>query len=144
MMRVIRKNAWPFTAILVLVAIALAVGAYILDEQRLRFPLAEPKPFRINVEIDNAQAVTPGQGQTAQVAGVRIGDIAQVSLRDGRALVGLDIEPRYADLIHRDARAQLRPRTGGPSLPGKICTYMSFSPVRGRSCARASRWMRSA
>jgi phospholipid/cholesterol/gamma-HCH transport system substrate-binding protein len=130
MMRVIRKNAWPFTAILVLIAVALVVGAYILDEQRLRFPLTDPKPFRINVEIDNAQAVTPGQGQTAQVAGVRIGDIAEVTLRDGRALVGLDIEPRYADLIRRDASAQLRPRTGLKDMYVQIFPGKDGAPVR--------------
>ena len=31
--------------------------------------------------------------------------------------------------------------TGVRSLPGKTCTYMSFSPVRGRSAAFASRRM---
>jgi phospholipid/cholesterol/gamma-HCH transport system substrate-binding protein len=127
--RVIRKNLGPFAAILVLVALAAIVGAYVLDEQRLRFPLAEPKPFRVNVELDNAQAVTPGQGQTAQVAGVRIGDIATVELRDGRAIVGLDIEPRYRDLIHRDARAQLRPRTGLKDMYVQIFPGKDGPPV---------------
>ena len=130
MTRVIRKNLVPFAAILVLIVIALLVGAYILDEQRLRFPLADPKPFRINVEIDNAQAVTPGQGQTAQVAGVRIGDIAEVKLRDGRALIGLDIEPRYADLIRRDASALLRPRTGLKDMYVQIFPGKDGPPVR--------------
>ncbi|HEV7808198.1 MAG TPA: MlaD family protein [Solirubrobacteraceae bacterium] len=130
MTRVIRKNLGPFGAILMLIVIAVLVGTYILDEQRLRFPFAEPKPFRINVELDNAQAVTPGQGQTAQVAGVRIGDIAQVSLRGGRALVGLDIEPRYADLIHRDAHAQLRPRTGLKDMYVQIFPGRDGPPVR--------------
>src|SRR5436190_3461877 len=129
MTRVIRKNLVPFAAILVLIALAAVVGAYILDEQRLRFPLAEPKPFRVNVELDNAQAVTPGQGQTAQVAGVRIGDIATVKLRDGRAIVGLDIEPRYRDLIHRDARAQLRPRTGLKDMYVQIIPGHDGPPV---------------
>ena len=112
MKRVIRKNLGPFRAIVGLIFIAVVVGGYILNEQRLRFPLVEDQPMRINVELDNAQAVTPGQGQTAQVAGVEIGDIAEVKLREGRALVGLDIKPQYEDLIHRDARALLRPRTG--------------------------------
>jgi phospholipid/cholesterol/gamma-HCH transport system substrate-binding protein len=130
MSRVIRKNLRPFGAILVLVAIAALVGTYVLDQQRLRFPFVEPKPFRINVELDNAQAVTPGQGQTAQVAGVRIGDIADVELRDGRALVGLDIEPRYRDLIHRDAHAQLRPRTGLKDMYVQIFPGKDGPPVR--------------
>ncbi len=129
MTRVIRKNLAPFAAILVLVALAAVVGTYVLNEQRLRFPLAEPKPFRINVELDNAQAVTPGQGQTAQVAGVRIGDIASVKLRDGRAIVGLDIEPKYSDLIRRDARAQLRPRTGLKDMYVQIFPGKDGDPV---------------
>jgi phospholipid/cholesterol/gamma-HCH transport system substrate-binding protein len=130
MTRTIRKNLGPFTAILLLIALAAAVGAYILNEERFRFPLAEDKPFRINVEFDNAQAVTPGQGQTAQVAGVRIGDIAEVSLRDGRAIVGLDIEPRYADLIRRDARAQLRPRTGLKDMYVQVFPGREGPPVK--------------
>ena len=112
MSRVIRKNLWPFTAILVLIAIAFLVGGYILENQRFRLPLAEEKPMRIHVELETAQAVTPGQGQTVQVAGVEIGDIGDVKLRDGRALVALDIKKEYETLIRRDATAALRPRTG--------------------------------
>jgi phospholipid/cholesterol/gamma-HCH transport system substrate-binding protein len=125
MTRVIRKNLRPFLAIIGLFAIAAAVGGYILNEQRFRFPLFEAKPMRINVELDNAQAVTPGQGQTAQVAGVNIGDIGEVELKDGRAIVGLDIKPGYEDLIRRDARALLRPRTGLKDM------YVQLFPGRG-------------
>src|SRR5690606_38624393 len=86
MMRVIRKNLRPALAILGLAAIAAAVAFYVLDNQRLRFPW-DPAPTRMYVEFDNAQAVTPGQGQTVQVAGVEIGDIAAVELEEGRAIV---------------------------------------------------------
>ena len=130
MKRVIRKNLGPFGAIVGLVVIAVVVGGYILHEQRLRFPLIEAKPMRLNVELDNAQAVTPGQGQTAQVAGVQIGDIAEVSLKDGRALVGLDIKPQYADLIHRDATAMLRPRTGLKDMYVQIFPGKDGPPVK--------------
>lgn len=130
MKRVIRKNLGPSLAILGLVAIAVVVGGYILHEQRLRFPLVEDKPMRINVELDTAQAVTPGQGQTAQVAGVQIGDIAEVKLDGGRALVGLDIKPQYADLIHRDARAVLRPRTGLKDMYVQIFPGEDGPPVK--------------
>jgi len=129
MSRVIRKNLGPLAAIIVLVAIAVVVGGYILNEQRLRFPLVEDKAMRINVELDTAQAVTPGQGQTAQVAGVKIGDIGEVELRDGHAIVGLDIEPQYKDLIHRDARAALRPRTGLKDMYVQIFPGKEGRPV---------------
>lgn len=130
MTRVIRKNLGPFIAIIALVVIAIVVGGYILHNQRLRFPLVEESTMRINVELDNAQAVTPGQGQTAQVAGVQIGDIGQVSLKDGRAIVGLDIKPQFKDLIHRDATAELRPRTGLKDMYVQIQPGKEGPPVK--------------
>jgi len=128
--RVIRQNLWPFLAILVLVVIAFVVGGYILENQRFRFPLAEDKPMRIHVELDTAQAVTPGQGQTVQVAGVEIGDIGDVKLKDGRALVGLDIKQEYATLIRRDAKAALRPRTGLKDMYVQVFPGKDRVPVK--------------
>jgi phospholipid/cholesterol/gamma-HCH transport system substrate-binding protein len=130
MKRVIQKNLGPFVAIIGLVAIAVVVGGYILSQQRFRFPLIQDKPVRINVALDTAQAVTPGQGQTAQVAGVKIGDIAEVKLDGGRAIVGLDIQPKYADLIHRDAKATLRPRTGLKDMYVQIFPGKDGPPVK--------------
>ena len=112
MLHTLRKQLGNVAAILGLMVLSLAIGLYIAQQQRLRIPFVDPKPMRIYVELDNAQAVTPGQGQSAQVAGVQIGLVGDVKLKDGRALVGLDIEPEYDDLIRTDARAQLRPRTG--------------------------------
>ena len=89
MSRTIRKNLLPFSAILVLIAIAAIVGGYILDKQRFRFPLVEDTPMLLHVELDTAQAVTPGQGQTVQVAVVHIGDI-------GQELNAIDIEKLLA------------------------------------------------
>ncbi|HEV2769525.1 MAG TPA: MlaD family protein [Solirubrobacteraceae bacterium] len=112
MVRTIRKNAKPFAAIVALIVIALAVAVYILQEQRLRIPFIDPEPFRVNVELSDAGSVTPGQGQTAQISGVQIGDIAEVELVDGRAIVGMDIKPEFRDMVTEGSRAMLRPRTG--------------------------------
>jgi phospholipid/cholesterol/gamma-HCH transport system substrate-binding protein len=128
--RIIRQNLGPFSAILVLILIAVVVGGYILDNQRFRFPLAEDTPMRINVELETAQAVTPGQGQTVQVSGVEIGDIGDVKLKDGRAVVGLDIKQEYATLIRRDATAQLRPRTGLKDMYVQIFPGKDRAPVK--------------
>ncbi len=111
MKRVIREHIWQFVSIVGLVAIAAAVGIYILDNQRLRFPW-EDDPIRVRAAFSTAQAVTPGQGQTVRVAGVRIGDVAEVELDEGRAIIGLDIDREYEGLVRRDATALLRPRTG--------------------------------
>lgn len=112
-MTAIRKNAVPFFTLLGLIAVALAVGAYILAQQGARFPLLSEQPVRMHAELDTVQGVTPGQGQTVQVAGVQIGKIANVRLVDGHARMDLDIKKRYADdgLIRANAHALLRPRT---------------------------------
>jgi phospholipid/cholesterol/gamma-HCH transport system substrate-binding protein len=67
--------------------------------------------YTINAELQTAQAVTPGQGQTVNVAGVEVGEIASVKLKDGRAVIGLKIEPKYAR-VYRDATILMRPKTG--------------------------------
>jgi phospholipid/cholesterol/gamma-HCH transport system substrate-binding protein len=108
----IRKHLGDFLAIVALFVASLGVAAYILSNERLRFPLVEEKAFPLKVELPNAQAVTPGQGQTIRVAGVEVGQIGKVELEDGKALVNLDIEPKYKGLIRRDASALLRSKTG--------------------------------
>ena len=62
----------------------------------------------LKVELPDAQAVQPGQGQTVRVAGVEIGQIGKVELEDGKAVVELQLEPKYEGLIKDDATALLR------------------------------------
>jgi phospholipid/cholesterol/gamma-HCH transport system substrate-binding protein len=112
MKRAIREHAKDFTAILALMAVALGVSYVILQNQRLRIPILEEKPFVVHGEFSTGQAVTPGQGQTVRLAGVRLGDIAKVRLRGGRAIITMELDRRYAGLVKRDWTALLRPKTG--------------------------------
>jgi phospholipid/cholesterol/gamma-HCH transport system substrate-binding protein len=109
--RAIRKHLRDFAAIIALGAVAAGVGGYVLAHQRLRLPW-EAAPFRIDAEFATAQAVTPGQGQTVRVSGVRVGDITKVDLKNGRAVVTMDLDPQFKGLVHTDATALLRPKTG--------------------------------
>jgi phospholipid/cholesterol/gamma-HCH transport system substrate-binding protein len=108
----IRKHLGDFLAVIALFILALGTAAYILSNERLRFPFVEKKPLELKVQLPNAQAVTPGQGQTVRVAGVEVGEIGQVNLEDGKAVVDLEIDPKYKHLIRRDATALLRSKTG--------------------------------
>ncbi len=112
MKRAIKTHLRDFAAILGMVAIAVGVGGYILANQRLRFPLVEEQPFKVWVEVENARGVTPGQGQTVRVAGMRVGDVGEVKLKDGKALIRMDLDREYDDLVRQDATVLLRPRTG--------------------------------
>jgi phospholipid/cholesterol/gamma-HCH transport system substrate-binding protein len=110
--RAIKTHISDFAAIIVLLVLSIAVAGYILSHERLRFPFIESSPFTMNAEFSTAQAVTPGQGQTVRVSGVQIGEISSVSLKNGIAIVQMAIDQKYKHMIHRDAYALLRPRTG--------------------------------
>jgi len=107
----IRKHLRDFIAVAALMAIGLTVGYVLVQEQRLRIPILEEKPFQLKAEFETAQAVTPGQGQTVEVAGVKIGDITKVELEEGKAVVTMDVERKFLP-IYRNATAIIRPRTG--------------------------------
>jgi phospholipid/cholesterol/gamma-HCH transport system substrate-binding protein len=108
----IRKHLADFLAIVALFILAIATSAYILSQERLRFPLVQKKAFTVKAELPDAQAVTPGQGQTVRVSGVEIGQIGKVDLAEGHANVELQLEPKYKGLIREDATALLRTKTG--------------------------------
>lgn len=122
----IRKHLVDFLALVGIAIVGLAIGAYILGQQNLRFPLVQDSPKRVEIELANAQAVQPGQGQTVRVAGVEVGRIADVKVEDGVAVVGLDIEREYQDLIRRDATALLRPKTALKDM------FLELNPGTGR------------
>ena len=107
----IRKHLRDFIAVAALLVVGLAVTYYILQEQRLRIPILEEKPFELKAEFETAQAVVPGQGQTIRVAGVRVGDVADVEIEDGVGLVTFAIDREFLP-IYKDATVLMRPNTG--------------------------------
>ncbi len=122
----IRKHWVDFLAIAGLAILGVAIAVYILTQQNLRFPLVQESPKQVEIELANAQAVQPGQGQTVRVAGVEIGRIADVKLEEGVAVVTLDIEKDYENLIRRDATALLRPKTALKDM------FLEVNPGTGR------------
>jgi phospholipid/cholesterol/gamma-HCH transport system substrate-binding protein len=131
MRRAIAKHAGHVAAIVGLAAIAVVVAGYVLAHQRLRFPW-EGRPFRLQAAFSTAQAVTPGQGQTVRVSGVRVGDISGVKLKDGHAVVTMDLDPQYKDLVHTDATALLRPKTGLKDMFIELDPGTSRAPLAKR------------
>jgi phospholipid/cholesterol/gamma-HCH transport system substrate-binding protein len=112
--RAISKNLKEFVAIIALALIAAFVGGYILTKQRLTLPGWVPgvgtEFTEYKAAMSTAQAVTPGQGQTVQIAGVDVGELTKVDLVDGRAIVSMKVDPDHP--FYRDASAMLRPKTG--------------------------------
>jgi phospholipid/cholesterol/gamma-HCH transport system substrate-binding protein len=113
--RQIRKYLRDFLAIIFMMIVAAGVGGYILSNQRFYLPAWVPVVgtdfYKVKAELGTAQAVVPGQGQSVNIAGVKIGDIGSVKLEDGRAVVDMNIRRKYAP-IYKDASILLRPKTG--------------------------------
>ncbi|HWH92595.1 MAG TPA: MlaD family protein [Baekduia sp.] len=111
----IRKYRWDFLAVVVIFVVALGVGTFILGHQRFYLPKWVPLVgtdfVAYKAEFATAQSVTPGQGQSVNIAGVPVGELSKVELKDGRAVITMKIRRKYAH-VYKDATALLRPKTG--------------------------------
>jgi phospholipid/cholesterol/gamma-HCH transport system substrate-binding protein len=99
--------------VLAIAGIVMMLGIFVNQKASLPswLPLVGEEFEHISAEFSTAQAVTPGQGQAVDVAGIQIGKVTSVDLENGHAVVGMDIEPKYMKLIHPDASFLLRPKT---------------------------------
>jgi phospholipid/cholesterol/gamma-HCH transport system substrate-binding protein len=102
-------------AIVLLTLVGVVMTLWIFTQQKATLPSWAPfvgEDFaHVTGEFTAASAVTPGQGQAVDIAGVQIGKVSAVDLEEGHAVVGMDIEPQYMELIHPDATLLLRPKT---------------------------------
>ena len=116
MKRAIREHLRDFIAIAALLVLGLLTTVLVLSQQQAPYPSWIPflgdDRFELKAELSTAQAVIPGQGQTVNIAGVNAGDISDVELENGHAVVTMLVEQKYAPLLRSDATVLLRPRTG--------------------------------
>ena len=114
-MRAIRQHGRWVAVILLNVVLAAGVAYYVLGKQRVAFPDWLPggeERVSYTAVFSTGQSLTPGQGQTVTIAGIDVGDITSVEVRDGRATVGFRLRGKYGRMVRRDASALLRPKTG--------------------------------
>src|SRR3954466_12687981 len=127
----IQKHLRDFIALFFMAIVALAVTGYLLPQER--FPLPNWVPvvgsdfYKLNVELQTAQAVVPGQGQTINIARVKVGDVQSVHtnnhavrkggrvqsvhLKNGVAIVSVNMDRKYSP-VYKNAHVLLRPKTG--------------------------------
>jgi phospholipid/cholesterol/gamma-HCH transport system substrate-binding protein len=106
--RAIKNHRTDVGAIVVLVVLAALVTGYILEHQPA-FDFGQSF-YKVNAAFSEASAVTQGQGQAVTIAGVQVGQIGGIHLKNGQAIVQMDIDKKYAP-IYRNATVLLRPRT---------------------------------
>ena len=100
--------------VLAIAGVVMTLGIFTQQKASLPswLPVVGEEFDHVTAEFATAQAVTPGQGQSVDIAGIQIGKVTSVDLEDGHAVVGMDITPKYMDLLHPDASFLLRPKTG--------------------------------
>lgn len=100
--------------VLALAGIVMMLGIFTQQKAALPswLPVVGEEFDHITAEFSTAKAVTPGQGQSVDIASIEIGKVSSVNLEDGHAVVGMEIQPKYMQLIHPNASFLLRPKTG--------------------------------
>lgn len=109
MLKGVRDNGKWLGVIAFLVVTATLAGGYILTQQRLANPFAAK--YTVNAAFSTATGLNPGLGQPVNVAGVRVGTITTVTLREGTAIVKMEVKPGKLKHIFKDAHAVLVPNT---------------------------------
>lgn len=89
--------------------LGLGATVYVLVKQRVALPFQNVYP--VSVEFADASGVGTGEGQPVNVAGVKVGQVTDVRLADGRALVTLQIERGLVPHVYENASAVLEPIT---------------------------------
>jgi phospholipid/cholesterol/gamma-HCH transport system substrate-binding protein len=116
MRRALRAHLRDVLAIAGLILAGLFAMTVILINQRASLPSWVPligtDTFHLSADFSTAQAVTPGQGQSVDIAGIKVGEVSGVKLEDGHAVVSMSVDNKYAPLIHDNASLLLRPKTG--------------------------------
>jgi phospholipid/cholesterol/gamma-HCH transport system substrate-binding protein len=99
--------------VLAIAGVVMMLGIFVNQKASLPswLPVVGEEFEHISAQFSTAQAVTPGQGQAVDIAGIQIGKVTSVDLENGHAVVGMDIEPKYMKLLHPDASFLLRPKT---------------------------------
>lgn len=121
----IQKHLRDFLALFFMALVAFGTASYILSQQRFSLPKWVPVVgsdfYKLNVELQTGQAIVPGQGQTINIAGVKVGDVQKVRLRNGVAVVSVNMDRKYTP-VYRDAKVLLRPKTGLKDM------YLALNP----------------
>ena len=84
-----------------LAAVAFAVVVFI--------PFSLPFSHPLRVQLQAGPYGELNAGAWVELRGTKVGSVEQVAYKDGYSLIQVRIDPRYADQLHADARAAVRP-----------------------------------
>ena len=98
-----------FTIYAVLAALGIGGALYVLVHQRLTLPFRHV--YTIKAEFSAADGVLGGIGQPVDVVGVQVGQVTNVALANGAALVTMQLQRDRLPRVYANATAALQPVT---------------------------------
>ncbi|MCK9247859.1 MAG: MlaD family protein [Solirubrobacteraceae bacterium] len=128
--RELRGARRPLAVLVLAVLLAVAAAAAIVSRENVLLPGEQHQTVRVAVR--DAKGVVPGRVEV-RWAGVPVGRVTDVELRDGAPVLTAVVEPDAVDgdpTLHRDARMALRPQT---ALNDMVLDVLDRgTPARGR------------
>lgn len=91
-----------------LIGLSATVGA-VLVLGLLFHPPSLPWASDLHVNLESASFGELNKDAAVELGGVRVGRVEDMTLRAGHPLIHLAVDRRYADLLHADAAAAIRP-----------------------------------
>lgn len=103
----IQRSRVPFLVVALTGGLALVVTLLMLTHQVFKAPWKDY--YEVKVAFDDVKGATPGK-EPVRISGVPVGLVSDWAVKDGRAVLTLSIERKYAPL-YRNARVRQRPIT---------------------------------
>ena len=127
-----RTRAIAIIAVTVVAGIASAI--YLLVNERLESPFATS--YTVNAPFVNVSGIAAGLGVPVSVAGVRVGEVTSSSLREGAAVLRLQIDPHLLPRVgRRRAAASAGHREGSGAYGSRGANHLE--PPRPTSACQS-------
>ena len=97
-------------SILVQALLAVAFVAFLLRGDNVRLPLLHDS-YEVQAAFDDASGLNGSDAHPVLIAGVRVGDVADVAYERGKAVATLELDADTEGRLRRDARATIVPRS---------------------------------
>jgi phospholipid/cholesterol/gamma-HCH transport system substrate-binding protein len=141
-MRELRSQLRTLVLLAALMIFGLAVGTYLVVHQRIVWPswvpFAGQHQFVLHAQVSDVAGVLPGQGQAVTIAGVDVGEVTGVSLKQGVPIVSMEVDPQYSGRLYSNATVLLRPKTGLNDMVAELDPGSPGAGMRLRSGATLS------
>lgn len=117
---------------------AIAFVAYLFGNDHVRLPFSG-SGYQIRAAFDDASGLNSKAGHPVMIAGVRVGEVTDVSYEHGAAVATMRLDDGVRGRLRRDARAYIEPRSALQDQTVELVPGHAREPLDARSPIPADR-----